>query len=334
MKKHSADTRLSVISLLQDGHSCRTIASKLHIGHSTVSEIHSQLTGSLPTPSRGHPTKLSPRDHHHLVHSITSGQVDNASQVKSHLSLNVCTQTIHNALQKENLKAVVKAKKPLLSSHHIKAQYEFAIKYQHWTEEDWFRVIFSDETKINHLGSDGRLWVWKRPGSALTQQHVNGTVKFGGGSLMIWGCMTAHGVGYMCKVDGRMDGEMYRNILEDYIFKTVEYYDMDRARFVFQQDNDPKHTCKLAKDWIKDNQVEVLDWPAQSPDLNPIEHLWWELKRRLGKYPEAPKSILELWERVEVEWEAIPREKCLELIKSMPRRVAEVLKAKGGYTKY
>jgi hypothetical protein len=237
-------------------------------------------------------------------------------------------------LKKENLKAVVKVKRPLLASRHIKAQYEFAIKYQHWTEEDWCRVIFSDETKINRLGSDGRLWVWKRPGSALTQQHVNGTVKFGGGSLMIWGCMTMHGVGYMCQIHGRMDGEMYRQILEDYLFQTVDYYGMDRERFVFQQDNDPKHTCKLAKDWIKDHQVEVLDWPAQSPDLNPIEHLWWELKRRLGSNPEAPTSMGELWERVEKEWEDIPKEKCLELIKSMPRRVAAVLKAKGGYTKY
>ena len=88
----------------------------------------------------------------------------------------------------------------------MKQCYEFALRHQHWTEEDWFRVVFSDETKINHLGSDGRVWVWKKSGRELTQQHVNGTVKFGGGSLMVWGCMTAHGVGYMCRIDGRMNG--------------------------------------------------------------------------------------------------------------------------------
>ena len=228
----------------------------------------------------------------------------------------------------------MKAKKPLLSKQHVKQHYEFAVKYQHWTEEDWFRVIFSDETKINHLGSDGRVWVWKKPGAGLTQQHVSGTVKFGGGSLMVWGCMTAHGVGYMCRIDGRMDGELYREIMEDHLFQTVDYYGMDRERFVFQQDNDPKHTSRVAQGWFMENQVEVLDWPAQSPDLNPIEHLWWHLKKRLGTYPQDPKSILELWERVEAEWEKIPKEVCLDLIKSMPRRVAAVLKAKGGYTKY
>ena len=168
----------------------------------------------------------------------------------------------------------------------------------------------------------------------LTQQHVSGTVKFGGGSLMVWGCMTAHGVGYMCRIDGRMDGELYREIMEDHLFQTVDYYGMDRERFVFWQDNDPKHTSRVAQGWFMENQVEVLDWPAQSPDLNPIEHLWWHLKKRLGTYPQDPKSILELWERVEAEWEKIPKEVCLDLIKSMPRRVAAVLKAKGGYTKY
>lgn len=77
-----------------------------------------------------------------------------------------------------------------------------------------------------------------------------------------------------------------------------------------------------------------MDWPAQSPDLNPIEHLWQMLKFRLSAYPEKPGSIHELWKRVEAEWEKISKEECIKLIHSMPRRVAAVLKAKGGYTKY
>ena len=83
-----------------------------------------------------------------------------------------------------------------------------------------------------------------------------------------------------------------------------------------------------------DHDFEVMQWPAQSPDLNPIEHLWSELKRRLSGYPEAPKGMTELWERVEVEWEAIDKSVCQKLISSMPGRVKAVLKAKGGYTKY
>ena len=73
---------------------------------------------------------------------------------------------------------------------------------------------------------------------------------------------------------------------------------------------------------------------AQSPDLNPIEHLWGWLKRRLAELENPPKGIYKLWDRVQVEWERIPVEECQKLIKSMPRRIEAVLKAKGGYTKY
>ena len=74
-------------------------------------------------------------------------------------------------------------------------------------------------------------------------------------------------------------------------------------------------------------------WP-QSPDLNPIEHLWNHLKRKLGEYEEPPRGIQELWERVQKEWDNIGVEECRKLIESMPRRVEAVVKAKGGHTKY
>ena len=141
---------------------------------------------------------------------------------------------------------------------------------------------------------------------------------------MVWGCMTAEGVGFMCRIDGRMDAVLYQEILEDHLFQTIDYYGLDHNKFIFQQDSDSKHRSKLAMRWFKNNRVELLDWPAQSPDLNPIEHLWYHLKRRLGTYQELPKSIMELWERVEEEWEKIPKQVCLDLINSMPRRVAAV----------
>ena len=75
-------------------------------------------------------------------------------------------------------------------------------------------------------------------------------------------------------------------------------------------------------------------WPAQSPDLNPIEHLWNYLKRKLNKYEIPPRDIHELWERVEKKWEAIPKGVVQDLIASMPRRCAVEVEAKGRHTKY
>ena len=88
------------------------------------------------------------------------------------------------------MKAVVKRKPPLLSAKHRKACLNYAHAHKDWTVKDWKRVVWSDETKINCLGSDGCKWVWKRPGEALSDRLIEGTVKFGGGSVMIWGCIT------------------------------------------------------------------------------------------------------------------------------------------------
>jgi len=229
---------------------------------------------------------------------------------------------------------MVKKKKPFLSKRHRKARMDFALTHQYWTMEDWKKVVWSDETKINRLGSDGRKWVWKKAGENLSDRLVQGTVKFGGGSLMVWGCMLWEGVGYACKIDGRMDGDLYLKILEEDLQESISYFGKTKGDVIFQQDNDPKHTCHKAQTWFEDHDFKVLSWPAQSPDLNPIEHLWDHLKRKLAGYEVAPRGMLELWERVEEEWNKIDAEVCQNLIESMPRRVAAVLKAKGGPTKY
>ena len=77
-----------------------------------------------------------------------------------------------------------------------------------------------------------------------------------------------------------------------------------------------------------------MKWPAQSPDLNPIENLWAILKRRLNQYEQPPRGMVELWERVQAKWDEIDKEMCMKLIESMPRRIDAVLKSKGMWTNY
>ena len=151
---------------------------------------------------------------------------------------------------------------------------------------------------------------------------------------MMWGCMGWEGVGFATRIDGKMDAQLYTEILGDELLKTLEYYGQEVEDVYFQQDNDPKHTSKLAKKWFENQNFKVLIWPAQSPDLNPIEHLWTHLKRKLNEYETPPKGVYELWSRVEKEWEAIPKEVVQNLIASMPRRCAAVIKANRGHTKY
>lgn len=108
---------------------------------------------------------------------------------------------------------------------------------------------------------------------------------------MIWGCMTWEGPGHMCPIEGKMDGKLYVEILEDELQGTLRYYKKKPKDVLFQQDNDSKHTCKLAKEWFKSHEIPLMWWPAHSPDLNPIEHVWNHLKQRLGDYKEVLGGI-------------------------------------------
>ena len=241
---------------------------------------------------------------------------------------------LYVALSKTQVSRQQKKKKPKLSQKNIKGRLDFANTYKDWTIEDWKRVVWSDETKVNRFCSDGRSWYWRRDGESLQPRHVNQTLKHGGGSIAIWGCMTADGPGFMCKIEGTMDQELYKSILQDELLNTIEYYGWDSEKVIFQHDNDPKHSARSVKEWLHQQPFDVLMWPAQSPDLNPIEHLWATLKRRLNQYDRPPKGINELWERVEAEWNKITKNDCLNLIESMPARIKSVLKVRGYWTNY
>ena len=103
---------------------------------------------------------------------------------------------------------------------------------------------------------------------------------------------------------------------------------------IFQQDNDSKHTSKRAQKWFEEQEIKLLDWPAQSPDLSPIEYTWNHLKRCLLDYKNASIGVHQLWERVVEQWGKIDEEQCQKWIESMPRRIEAIIKAKGAHIKY
>ena len=338
MRSLSPTQKANILSMLDAGQSAHSISTSTGLHVSTISRLHKKEHSELQKSTGGHPSKLSSANICYAIHLISSGKAETAVQVKKALfqviQQPLSASTVHCHLKQSGMKAVVKSKRPLLSSKHYKAHLDFAFAHRNWTIDDWKKVIWSDETKINHLGSDGHKWAWKKSGEGLSDRLVQGTVKFGGGSVMMWGCMGWDGVGYATKIDGRMDGDLYLQILKDELQDTMQYYGLNPPDIIFQQDNDPKHTCKKVKEWLEEQDFRTMIWPAQSPDLSPIEHVWGYLKRRLAEHEHSPSGILELWERIQEEWDRIPVEECQKLIESMPRRIEAVIRAKGGYTKY
>jgi len=337
-------TLKAVKASLATGQPSRAIAKDLGVSKSLVNKMRSSMPRDTPKPNASAANKLTAQDNEYAVSLMKRGHAKTAVEatriVNQGLSKPVCAETVRRALKEVgNLVARKKKKKPALTLAHRRKRLRWAIEHRYWTVDDWKSVIWSDETKINRLCSDGLQYGWVERGSGLSDRIIQPTVKFGGDSIMVWGSMAWPGVGALVKIVGTMDSQQYVDILENALLPTIERVSSEpelppRNHLIFQQDNDPKHTSKLAMRWFQDAGIKVLKWPAPSPDLNPIEHLWVHLKNLLGSQSEAPRGVLELWERVREAWKTITAETCQTLIESMPRRVEAVIKSRGGPTKY
>uniref|UniRef100_A0A8R1I549 DDE_3 domain-containing protein n=2 Tax=Caenorhabditis japonica TaxID=281687 RepID=A0A8R1I549_CAEJA len=148
-----------------------------------------------------------------------------------------------------------------------------------WGPREWANHIWSDESKFNLFGTDGIQWIRRPIGSRYAPQYQFLTVKQRGGSVMVWGCFSDTSMGPFKRIVGTMDRYVFEDILENTI-RPWARANLGQS-WVFQQDNDPKHTSNHVANWFRRRRVDVLEWPTQSPNLNPIEHMWKELERRL-----------------------------------------------------
>ncbi len=143
--------------------------------------------------------------------------------------------------------------------------------------------------------------------------------------------MSSAGVGSLCLLKSRVNAVFYQDILEHIMFPSADKLYGD-AEFIFQQDLAPAHTAKGPKSWFNDHGVTVLDWPENSPDLNPIENLWGIVKRKMRDT--RPFNADDLKAAIKATWASITPEQGHRLIASMPRRTDAVIHAKGGPIKH
>lgn len=164
----------------------------------------------------------------------------------------------------------------------------------------WQHVLWSDETKIDRLDLTtsclAKTW-W-------TLSHLQS--KHDGGSIMVWSCMSAVGTGEMMIIDGIlvMDSTLYCNVLKQMMVPSLRKI---QPWAVFQHENHPKHRSKKTP-FLKKKKLEALEWPSESPGLNPIEHLGGVLKDRIGE--RYVSNIRQLQDLVTKEWKNIPAETC------------------------
>jgi transposase len=242
-------------------------------------------------------------------------------------------RTIDRRLREANLFGRIARHKKRLSDEEKRARLSFAEGYLHMTEEDWMKIVFADEKKFKGEGFMGQVWVRRPPGEAdnpaYQVQKLPHPVK-----LNVWGCFCGRGLGYCYIFDESMDGKLLKKILGTHLKESAElHFEQDPPElWRLLQDNDPKHKSNLVRTWLHNNGISLLDFPAYSPDLNPIENLWNDLARRVEARPAS--TVEELQNVIAEEWERTSQALLRKLARSMPKRCQAVIDAHGDHTKY
>jgi len=191
------------------------------------------------------------------------------------------------------------------------------------TDESWFLL-----QKV-----DGRERVWRRPNERLADACISETDRYGGGaSVMVWGGISGCYRTDLAVIQGNLTGVRYRDqILAQHVqpFMTA-HQDVE----MFQQDNAHPHTARVCTAFLQTAGIPVMDWPAKSPDLSPIENLWATLGDRIKQLPNQPTTAAGLTAALQQEWHAIPQATIRNLFNSMRRRCTKCINARGGHIGY
>ena len=320
--------------------SVREAATRLNIPKSNVEDVIKRWKtkgDTKPKKRSGRKCKITERGRRALKRIAYSSRMSSAENITTQLQevtgTTLSIPTIRRGLHSLGFHGRAAAHKPHISGINAKHRLEWCQVRRSWTTEQWKNILWSDESRYTLYRSDGRIWVWRLPGERFLQDCIIPTNKFGGGGLMVWGCFSWFGLGPLFVVPGTMKAVNYLNILDNFALPTLWQY-FGNSPCHYQHDNAKCHTAGVIQDWFEDNHVKKLEWPAQSPDLNPIEHLWDELERRIRLRPIRPSSIPTLALALQEEWRRIPPEIYQKLVDSMPRRIEAVIKSKGGPTNY
>jgi hypothetical protein len=226
-------------------------------------------------------------------------------------------------------KSCWKTKAPFISEVNRKKRLAWCRARLGWSVERWKRVLWTDESPfVIRFNRKTRVWRSthnERYAPWCTTASVKHDAK-----INVWGCFAAHGVATLYLVVGILVKAKYQDILENEMLPSADLL-FGREDWYFQQDNDPKHTANIIKQWFVDYDIPKMDWPAQSPDLNPIENPWSILDHRIKS--RKPNNTKQHFEIIKNAWHDLPVDILTKLVESMPHRCQAVIDANGYATK-
>jgi len=337
-KEASRDDRLRVNTLYYDaGFTQAQIALQLNL---TLGQVKYALAHRI-TPQKhkvGRKVLLNTPQRKRLIEWVTASPINRRiawDEIPALLGWNCGIKAIRSAFKREGFVRRCARQKPPLTEQHKRDRLAWAWEHIFWTDDQWDRVAWSDETWVKP-GRHKKQMITRRIGESeiyhpdCVEARIQRKIGW-----MFWGCISGkygRHKGLFWEKDWETINEgSYCGIILPIIQEIIQQY----PDLLFQQDNAKGHSSAFTKSVFAAINIQPIFWPANSPDLNPIETIWDIIKDYIQeKYPEYHRSYKRLREAVQEAWESITPATITELIRSMGDRCIEVILADGGHTKY
>ena len=339
MGRLSEVQRHRALGMVEGGMSFREIGRRLGCSHQTIMNLveRNATTGSVNDRQRpGRQKVTSVRQDRNIVLSHLRDRfrtaVKTAQETVGIHNQRISASTVRRRLRERGIGSHKAYRGNVLTPVRRINRYNWCRQHLRWTQRQWQGVLFTDESRFCIDMNDGRAKVWRRPGERYADCCVRESSRWGGGSVMVWGGISWRHRTPLVLIDGNLTARRYIDeVLEPVV---VPFLHNNADVTLFQQDNARPHSARVTMDFLRQNNVQVLPWPAFSPDLSPIEHLWDQLGRRVFDGRHHIHTRQQLFQALTREWEAILQYRIQRLIRSMRRRCQATLDVNGGHTRY
>ena len=326
------------VGYLEAGKSIRWTAHQLNVSKSTIERWWSRYRREGHVRRKegsGRPRLTTASQDRKLVLKVKRNRFAPVSRLYREWARSCSVSISERTATRRAVRAGLLARRPALriplSPMHKRRRKQWCEGHRSWNSE-WNRILWTDESRFCLDFCDGRVRVRRLPNERYAGNCISEHDRYRGGSVMIWGGMWSNGKTTAVIIQGTMNSETYlHQVINPIVIPTVQQHNL-----VFQQDNARPHVARIVTEKLEQSSVEVLPWPARSPDLSPIEHLWDVIGRKIyhSDQPSPPTDLRTLSQRLMEEWSMVPQTVIQNLIDSVPNRVEQCSRKCGGHTSY
>jgi transposase len=324
--------RVAIVALhkieLSDQQIAQRVGCDLRSVHHWIS-VFDQQGDVEDAPREGRPRLTTEIDDDNIEMFAREIPLTTPRNIRRELGLNVSSRTVRRRLDERQLFGRVARVEYPFQQKHLDARIAFARDHLTWSDVDWDQVVFSDESYI-HLGQHGQIWVQRPEDAAFLEPYLAHRDPWAK-KIGMWAAFHSKGVIAMRLFEGTMDSRFLCSTIEAELLAKVRVL-YPNGTWVLLQDGATYHWSNETTSFLHKKSVSPMSIPSLSPDLNPIENLWAILKGRVEE--SNPPNLSELQEVAENEWQNIEDEICLNLVRSMPTRLNDLLNNAGHMTKY